>query len=257
VSNAASRKADLARRWEALKFSVAKADVQMQMGFHSSCRYWQTGKVAHTKTWTVTEESDLYQPRTFKEKASLLIKGDCRENLSLPDGGLVHIYGDLTKTIEIGGHGEIVIGGSVLPNAAIEADGIHHVFVGSDLNGTLRSLGSLSVWVGGNFGGQCHTGHPSTNFHVNGDVSGQFEPTRDASLLYLDVDGFMPYETLAMTSKHGYTEFHASIGLSDRPPGIYPEDWARLANARNFCRWTIHKIRTMPWANSWDPSRPT
>jgi hypothetical protein len=235
VNNAASRRSQLAQRWEALKFSVAKADMQMQMGFFLSCRFWQTGDVGHTKTWSVTEDGDLYQARTFKGPASLLIKGDCREHLSLPDGGLVHIYGDLATTIEIGGHGEVVIGGSMLPNAAIEADGIHHVFVGTDLNVTIRSLGSLAIWVGGNFGGECHTGHPSTRFHVSGDVSGQFEPTREAALLYLDVDGFMPYETLKTTSKHGYTHFDASIGFSDRPPGIYPEEWAQLENRRNFC----------------------
>ncbi len=188
----------------------------------------------------------------MKGPASVLIKGDCRQNLSLPDGGLVHIYGDLAKTIEIGGQGEIVIGGSMLPNAAIEADGIHRVFVGNDLNGTIRSLGSLAVWLGGNFGGECHTGHPSTHFHVSGDVSGQFEPTREAALLYLDVDGFMPYETLKTTSKHGYTHFDASVGFSDRPPGIYPEEWAQLENRRNFCRWTIHKTKTLVCNFSWD-----
>jgi hypothetical protein len=224
----------------------------MPIAFHSSCRYWQTGDLGDKKSWSVTENGDLYRAHDFKERATVLIEGDCREKLSLPDGGLVHIYGDLHKTIEIGGQGEIVIGGSVLPNAAIEADGIHHVFVGTDLNGTIRSLGSLEVWVGGNFGGHCHTGNPITQLHVGGDISGQFEPTREASLLYLDVDGFMPYETLKTASKYGYTEFNATLGFSDRAPGFYPEEWARLENRRSYCRWTIHATRTLPWGLSWE-----
>ena len=252
MSNASSRKAELARRWEALKLSVAKADVCNQISFHSSCRLWQTGEVSFTKTWSVREIGDLYYPRSFKEDSSVLIEGDCRENITLPGGGTIHIYGDLHKTIEIGGHAEVVIGGSILPNAAIEGDaGIHRVFVGGDLNGTIRSLGSLTVWVEGNFGGHCHTGPPSTHFHVGRDVSGTFEPARDAALFFLDVDGFMPYETLEATIKHGYTQFHASIEFSNRPPGMYPPQWAQLENGRHFYRWTIRATRTLPWGLDW------
>jgi hypothetical protein len=258
MSSAAFRNGELARRWEALKFSVAKADVICDMAFNSSCRYWQSQQFDDRKTWSLQESGDLYYARSFKEKAAVLIEGDCRENLTLTDGGLIHIYGDLHKTIEIAGHGEIVIGGSVLPKGAIEAEGIQHVFVGGDLNGTVRGLGTLKVSIEGNFGGNCHTGTPSTRFHVGGDVSGTFEPAHKASLLYLNVGGFMPYEALEATLKHSYTKFDASLEFSDRPPGFYPPEWARMENARHFYRWTIRATRTLPWGIDWhSPAAPS
>ena len=108
-------------------------------------------------------------------------RGLQRESVIARRVDLVQIYGDLPQDDRNGrARGNRHWRGSLLlPNAAIEADGIHHVFVGTDLNGTIRSLGSLTVWIGGNFGGHCHTGHPSTHLHVDGDVSGQFEPTRE------------------------------------------------------------------------------
>jgi hypothetical protein len=217
----------------------------MDHTFCRSCAYWQQGEPNGRKEWTVLEVGDLYSPRAFHETtSSVLIGGDCRANLSLQNGGLVQIYGDLSSKIEIGHMGEIVIGGSLLPGAAIEADGIHDVFVGGDLNGTIRSLGSLHIWVCGSFGGDVHTGDPITHIYVAGDVTGQVEPANGASLLFVDVDGFVPYETLMSIAEHGYTEFDASIGFSDRPPGIYPADGARRSDS---CRWTIHRTKASRW----------
>jgi hypothetical protein len=220
----------------------------MHSTFYGSCAYWQTGEVSGRKGWSLAESGDLYSPHAFHEtRTSVLVGGDCRGNLSLQNGGLVHIYGDLRSTIEIGHMGEIVIGGSLLPGAAIEAEGIHQVFVGGDLNGTIRSLGSLHIWVCGDFGGQIQTGDPITDMYVAGDITGQVEPTDEASLLYLDADGFMAYDTLTSIAEHGYTEFNASIGLSDQPPGIYPAERAQMSSRSHHCRWTIHRTKTSPW----------
>jgi hypothetical protein len=246
LSSSAERKAELARRWEAVKLSIGHAEMYLGMtAFHRSRRYWQRGEVGSANKWSILEHGDLYLPRAFNEEAAVLVEGDCRADLSLSGGGLVQIFGDLSSKIEIGDQGEVVIGGNFLPGASIEADGIHDVFVGDDLNGTIRSLGSLDVWVGGDFGGAGHTGHPSTHIHVEGNMTGHLEPTRKASLLLLDVNGFMSYAILESISRHGYTQFNASIGSSDRPPGIYPEPavWAQMANQRHFCYWTIHATR--------------
>jgi hypothetical protein len=248
MTNLPPRLAELARHWECLKFSVTRANLRMHHTFYRSCAYWQRGEFSERKGWSLADSGDLYSPRAFHETTtSVLVGGDCRGNLSLQNDGLVHIYGDLRSTIEIGHMGEIVIGGSLLPGASIEAEGIHQVFVGGDLNGTIRSLGSLHIWVCGNFGGRIRTGDPVTDMYVAGDITGQVEPTDGASLFYLDTDGFVPYETLTSIAEYGYTEFNASIGLSDQPPGIYPAEWAQMASRSHHCRWTIHRTKASPW----------
>jgi hypothetical protein len=220
----------------------------MDHGFYRSLHYWQQGDFWDRKEWSFCELGDHYTPRTFHEpNSTVLIGGDCRGKLTLQNGGLAQIYGDLSSTVEIGDQGEVVVGGNLMPGAAIEADGIHHIFIRGDLNGTIRSPGSLHIWICGNFGGEIQTGDPSATIYVAGDVSGQIAPLAGASLLYLDVDGYVPYEILRATAAHGYTDFNASIGFSDQPPGIYPPDFAERASHCHDCRWTIHRTRESTW----------
>jgi cytoskeletal protein CcmA (bactofilin family) len=214
----------------------------MDHSFYRSRSYWQQGGLDGRKEWSLFETGDYYGPRTFHESNTAIhVGGDCRGNLTLQNGGLLQIYGDLSATVEIGHMGEVILGGSLLPGAAIEADGIHHVFIQGDLSGSIRSRGSLAIWVCGSLAGDVRTGNPSTHLYVAGDVSGQITPLNGASLLFLDVDGFMPYEILRSIGAHGYTEFDASVGLSDQPPGIYPADRAER------CYWTIHGTREATW----------
>jgi hypothetical protein len=248
MRNLPPRLAELARRWESLKLLVGRASVRREPSFYRSCHYWQSGEVSERKGWSLEETGDLYSSYAFHETTtSVLVGGDCRAKLTLQNGGLVQIYGDLSSTIEIGNHGEIVIGGGLSPSAVIEADGIHQVFVRGDLNGTIRSLGSLQIWVCGDFGGHVSTGHPITDIYVAGDVTGHVTPANGASLLHMEVDGFVPYESLTSIAKHGYTQFNASIGSSDQPPGFYPRDWAEMAKRSHHCRWTIHRTKASPW----------
>ena len=124
-----------------------------------------------------------------------------------------------------------------LPDAHIEADGIQHVFVGGDLQGTIRSTGSLTASVGRDFIGTIHTGRPVTNLRVRGDFAGGIRPENKASLPQaLLVEKCMPYATLESISEHGYTVFSASVAMSDRAPGLYPEPIVRkrLAKDRHF-----------------------
>jgi cytoskeletal protein CcmA (bactofilin family) len=241
VSNFPPRLAALARRWESLKFLVAKESVSGPASFYRSWHYWHSGELNQEKGWSLEEIGDLFSPHSFNEEASVLIRGDCRGDLTLKKGGLIQIFGDLNSKIEIGDQGEIVIGGSLLPHAVIEADYHHHIFVRGNVDGSIRSRGSLQIWVYGDFRGQIQTGHPTTVLYVAGDVSGRIEPVAKASLLYLDVEGFTSYETLTSIAAHGYTEFNASVGVSDRPSGFYPPDWKRRVSQRHRCRWAIHR----------------
>ena len=247
------QRAEMARRWEGLKLDVAHADVEEPVSFYRSMHVWLPGadeagdadEPDEKVTWSIDQSGDQEQPLSFpesKEKhVSILIRGDCRGDIALPGGGLIHIYGELANTISIAGQGEIVIGGSLLPDAHIEADGIQHVFVGGDLQGTIRSTGSLTASVGRDFIGTIHTGRPVTNLRVRGDFAGGIRPENKASLLYVLVEKFMPYATLESISEHGYTVFNASVAMSDRPPGLYPEPIVRkrLAKDRHFCAWVI------------------
>jgi hypothetical protein len=262
----------MARRWEGLKLDVAHADVEEPVSFSRSMHVWlpraderdepddpgESGDADEKVTWSIDQSGDQEQPLSFpesKEKhVSILIRGDCRGDVALPGGGLLHIYGDLANTISIGGQGEIVIGGSLLPDARIEADGIQHVFVGGDLQGTIRSTGSLTAYVGHDFSGTIHTGHPMTKLRVRGDFAGGIRPENKASLLYVIVEKFIPYTALESISEHGYTVFNASVAMSDRQPGLYPEPNARkrLARDRHFCAWVI---RYAPRAERYRESR--
>jgi cytoskeletal protein CcmA (bactofilin family) len=228
-------------RWEALKLAIGHSSVVMDMAFGSSLRYWQTGELGWTDQWTVEEAGDLLSPVVHSEKAAVLIKGDCQAHLSLSDGGLVHVYGDLADRITVAANCNIVIGGKILQGAGIEAEGITHIFVGGDVDGFVRSAGSMKVSVHGNMNGMIGTGHPSIRLRVQGNFSGQMQPTKKASLAFLEVRGFMPFSALESIAQHGYTHFDATVAVSDRNPGIYPEpvEYKRLVQQRSYCSWVI------------------
>jgi cytoskeletal protein CcmA (bactofilin family) len=183
-------------RWEALKLLVGHCNVVETVAFGSSLRYWQSGEVDRTQQWSINETGDLLSPLTFTQNATVLIHGGCQTDLSLADGALVHIKGDLSGKITVAGHSEIVIGGNVLAGAAIEADGISRIFVGGDVDGVILSKGKLTLCTNGNMRGEIATCTPSTRLRVQRDFSGQIHPTQESALLWLEVYGFMPFATL-------------------------------------------------------------
>ncbi len=223
----------LARRWNQIVLAVAHCDVARDMSFHSSLSYWRSGWLS-TGTWTLHSDGDLVTPSGPMNKATALVRGDCRANITITGGGIVHVYGDLDATIKVSGQSNVVIGGDVKPNGCIEAAGIVRVFVGGDVQGRIRSEGSLEVWVHGDLDGEIRAGHPSTRVHITGDFRGDMEPLVVGGMTYLDVRGKMPYKAIQATARHGWTVFNASIGVSDMPPGLYPKSRA----AHGF--WVVH-----------------
>jgi hypothetical protein len=228
--------------WDALKLPVGHCSVTMDMVFSSSLRYWQSGEVARTKEWTLNEPGDLTVERDYPNEASILVHGDCRANLSVTGGALVHIQGDLASILKVGDHSEIVIGGDIRPGAEIQIDGIGSIFVGVDLKGSVRSTRMLTLCIYGSMLGTLYTGRPCTRIAVRGDFAGQMQPLQEAALVFLEVKRFMPFKSLEAIARHGYTQFDAAIGISDRPPGIYPElaEYKRLKAMRKYCSWIIH-----------------
>jgi cytoskeletal protein CcmA (bactofilin family) len=222
-TNPQERQVELARRWEAIKLAVGRARVVMDMPFFRSLTYW-TDQNTRTAENVTIKEGDLTTPLSFKTEVTLVIAGDCRADLSLPEGSLVQIYGDLIGTITIAGQGEIVIGGRIAPEAVINASGIQHVLLGGDLAGRIQSTGDLKVSIGGNLTGTVETGDVSTNLTIHGDLTGRVKPTVKASLLSIDVHGYLSSANLQTIVGSHYLKFDACVAASDRAPGIYHDD---------------------------------
>jgi stage V sporulation protein SpoVS len=203
--------------------------------------YWQSGELV-SKQWTVHLPKSSNEPITACDRATVWIEGDCLADIVAADASPIHIVGDIAGVISLKGQCEIVVGGSLRSGARIETEGIVRVFVGEDMSGTIVNNGSATIWVNGNCAGGIVTGHPSTDLHVLGDFSGTIKPASKASLLYLNVRGFMPNALLEQIAALEYTEFNATIGTSDRPPGIYPprEIYRTLRQKRSYVRWIVH-----------------
>ena len=174
---------------------------------------------------------------TDGEDDAVTIEGNCSNGVAAPHGGVIHIHGNLTSKIEVGGHHEIIITGDVDRNAVIDASGFCHVFVGGRFLGELRSSGSTKVWVESDFTGTIRVGYPSTNLRIGGDYTGEIIPLREAALLSLSVKGFAAHASLMSIADCNYTVFEGSIGRSDVAPGLYPTKESRKEKSSD--RWCV------------------
>ena len=203
------------------KVQVASADMAMGMAFPRSVDYWHHG-----------------------DGNPIVIDGDCIDDTTVPDGGILHVHGDLASNVTAMGHHEIVITGNLLKDASITSTGFCHVYVGGKLNGLLSSSDSTKLWVGSDFTGGVKTGNPSTHVYVGGDFTGHVFPLQSLSLLYLTVAGFAANRLLDDIAAIGYTVFNASVAYGDVSPGIYPRDGHRkkTPQGNSFSRWSVAAI---------------
>jgi hypothetical protein len=222
-----------------LRFEVALADIRGQMDFHGSLAYWHRQAPAPTDDW----QRALLRPTTplRVEGTRVLEVADCPIDVTVPDGSVLHVYGDLSGKVTASGQCEVVVAGDVLAQGCVDGDGIVRVYIAGNLLGSVRNRGSARVWVRGHHRGEVVTGCPSTHLHVLGDCTGSVRTESGPALLYLEVGGFMPFELLERTAAVGYTEFCAVIRRSNRPPGIYPDRaaWKALSQHRSYNRWTV------------------
>jgi len=215
-------------------------------------QWMQTGKLDPGWYSDVRELQTVDEPIALRKNAFLVVRGDLQADVTMPDGGNVIVYGDLRASIYTNGIGDVVIAGSIEENGSVSVTNIIHLFVGGNMRGAIRSTGSCDAWVLGDLTGDVFTGEPSSEIHVLGDFTGRIQPSNDAALLYLVVGRYMPYAVLENAGKFKYTDFVASIGSSDRPPGIYP-DRAAHRKFRHLPRWVIRgngidaEFRKYPW----------
>src|SRR5580698_6341747 len=81
------RDTDLSQRSRSIQLAVGRADVAMDMAFHSSLSEWRDPVNAVNRT--KIQDGDLTSPLDFRDETTVVIKGDCRDHLSLPKGGVV------------------------------------------------------------------------------------------------------------------------------------------------------------------------
>ncbi|MCI0461087.1 MAG: hypothetical protein L0Z62_29410 [Gemmataceae bacterium] len=226
-----------------LALAVGHADVAAHMAFHSSMDYFHTGDLDRRWWKDVRSLSQIMAPLTLTERAFAVVEGDVLADVALSDGGTLVIYGDVRASIRTSGQCEVVVAGGVMEAADVSGGGILHLFVGGDLAGSLRSQGACKAWVQGDLRGEVWTGHPATELRVLGNCNSPLRPSDEPALLYLEVDGFMPYALLEATAAVGYTMFNASVGTSDRPAGLYPDrtTYEALEQHRSYNRWVIRE----------------
>ena len=226
----------LGRRWEAVTRAVAYCNAAAgEMPFSQSMMYWHSGYVGGAKT---ESKGNLKEPVEADKEAVVIVRGDCMADITLKGNGFIHVYGDLHAMIRTIGNVqcEIVIGGEIRPTAKIEVEGITRVFVGGDVKGNVVSRGSLFLWVDGDYDAALETGTPITNLHVMGDFKGSMKPFTQAALAFVDVRGFMASDKVKAVAEQHYTQFQASVGFSDQPPGLYPTPRAEP----NMAHWVVH-----------------
>jgi hypothetical protein len=217
---------------------VAHLDVLGGMVFPSSLSYWHFSGDTE-KRWV--ERHSQTEPVLIGSRDALAVNADSDALISAPDGGIVHINGDLNAGLEIGGHHEVILCGDVAKEATIKASGFHHIFIGGSVYGKILVAGSSKIWIDGDFTGALITGTPSTNVHVLGNFSAAVSATDSRALLWLAVGGFASNASLVSIASVGYTQFHATVGRSDVPAGLYPTVASRRKTERgnSFSRWSV------------------
>lgn len=201
------------------KLRIAYLDVVSEMAFQSSVEYWRR-KSDSEKRWVKINSQT--KPMLIGKDDALEVDGNSMAEISAPEGGIIHINGNVNSNIQIGGHSAVIVRGDLASTSTMNVSGISHIYVGGSLRGRIVSTGSLAIWIDGDFIGSLETGSPSTKLHILGDFTGKVTPFEKAALLWLVVKGHASDELISNISMLGYTQFNAAIDHSDVEPGLYP-----------------------------------
>ena len=226
-----------------LALAVRHADVAMHHAFvFSEPFFYGVEPGAYWLDRRVLAESS--NPIELDRRAFVVVEGDLMAPCSLMQGGVLIVLGACRSVIRAREHSEVILARGLDAGATLTADGITHVFAGGDVRGELDLRGSGKVWIEGSLLGSVRTGKPLTELSIRGDCPGAIEPGADKAMLMLHVDGFMDSERIEAIAAQGYVLFHASIGTSNRPAGLYPElarNEATLRESRQN-RWVIRRV---------------
>jgi hypothetical protein len=232
----AMRQNMLAQRWLAVQNAVAYHGTTHRDAFYGSRSYWHTGSTRGIG-WALEQTGDLNEAFYIPTKGNVLVKGDVNKDIEIAGNCVVHILGDLDAMLDLKGICEVVIAGDLTPNATIICDGQLELFVGGNNRGILGSTGSSTIIIDGNAAGTIQSGAPATVLTITGDLLGDIPPPKNKdTILTLRVDGYAPTEKMLDLAAAGFTRINATLGTSNVPPGLYPQDETAT---RPTARWVV------------------
>ena len=234
-------------RWHAVQNAVAYHGTTHRDAFYGSRAYWHTGSTRGLG-WALFQPEDLDDAFYVDGKGNVYVAGDVNKDIEIAGNAIVHILGDLNATLDLTGVCEVVIAGNLTPNATIICDGQLELFVGGNADGILGSTGTSTIIIDGNASGTIQAGEPATTLTVTGDLSADIPaPKNKEAILTLRVDGYAPTARMLDLATAGFTRVNATLGTSDAPPGLYPQDQSAT---RPTARWVVLQQRGQPAESS-------
>ena len=225
------------QRWQAVQLAVAYHGTTHRETFYGSRAYWHTGSTRGLG-WSLDVKGDLIDPVFVDAPGNVRVAGDANADIEVNGDAIVHILGDLNATLELKGVCELVVAGNLTENATIICDGQLNLFVGGNSNAVLGATRSATIIIDGNANGVLQCGAPATTLTITGDLIGQIPaPSDKDAVLSLRVDGYTPTEKMLDLATAGFTRVNATLGTSNVPPGLYPQD--PNAGARPTARWVV------------------
>jgi len=229
-----------AQRWPAVQRAVAYQGTMHRDAFYGSRAYWHSAS-ARGLNWALEHHGDLSQSFFHEGRGNVYIAGDVKADLEITGDAIVHILGDLDATLEVKGVCEVIIAGRMTEHATLVCDGQLELYVGGDALGVFGATGSSTTIIDGNLAGSYQCGAPATLLTITGDLSGTIAAPKDKdAVLTLRVDGYAPTAKMLDLSDAGFTRANATLGRSDAPAGLYPQN----ENAtRPTARWVVLRQR--------------
>ncbi|MEM1354618.1 MAG: hypothetical protein AAGH88_07025 [Planctomycetota bacterium] len=210
-------------RWPAVQRAVDHAGVTHDDGFYAARAYWHTGFI-RGRGFAFEQNGDLKKKTLVDGTGAVRVVGDVNAPLEITGEATVLIYGDLNAPLTLRGNCEVIIAGALGEQGAVACDGTLHLFVGGPLRGLVGSTRGSLIIIDDGMTGLIRCGEPSTRITVTGGLSGQITPPSDAeSVLTLRVDGYTSSSVVLQVMAGGFTRVNATLGISDSPPGLYPD----------------------------------
>ncbi len=226
----------LADRWLAVQNAVAYQGTTHRDAFYGSRSYWHTNSTRGIG-WALDQAGDLDEAFYIATKGNVRIAGDVNADIEIAGNAIVHILGDLDATLDLQGICEVVIAGNLTKKGTIICDGQLELFVGGNSQGILGSTGSSTLIIDGNAAGTLQAGAPASRLTITGDLLGDIPPPNNKdTILTLRVDGYTPTTKMLDLATAGFTRINATLGTSDTPPGLYPQDESAT---RPTARWVV------------------
>lgn len=229
-----------AQRWPLVQRAVAYQGATHRDAFYGSRSYFHTGSTRGLG-WALDHVGDLDDAFYIATKGNVRVAGDVNADIEIAGNSIVHILGDLDATLDLQGICEVIIAGNLTQNATIICDGQLELFVGGNSKGILGSTQSSTLIIDGDAAGTLQTGAPATTLTVTGDLIADVPPPKNKdTILTLRVDGYTSSAKMRSLAAAGFTRINATLGISDTPPGLYPQD---ETNTRPNTRWVVLRQR--------------